>query len=259
MHFIVVPVTIVLTIIGPLVDTLSVEVVSKEFTLVGTTILPGELAFAFLLAHKVLTFISGLVRPGLLSLTVLLVFGPLSFVVGTISMLISTIAVLLVIIPFTSINITVAVNKTSLAVSFIFLPEAFIDRSILGNLLTFAITHVGLGVPLTIKNVTVVKSVLSCLSLNAISRLILISVRSELLKNSFNISSILPFSQILASLLASEASLDLGSSSMLLRLLRAMMFDWLVIDVVVSLQILVVAATVASTHIYKLLFYTISK
>jgi hypothetical protein len=106
------------------------DVVFKEFSIVGRTVGPEELTMAVLLTIAVLSFIASVVRPDLLAVTVLLIFEPVTFVTGTISVMIFSVTMGFIVLPFSVVDITVSVDKSATTICLVGTPISFIQTTV---------------------------------------------------------------------------------------------------------------------------------
>ena len=141
-HFIVQPLTIVLLIVAPEVDSLALNLVHLELSRVNRTIGKSELSIAIFLTFEVLALVYSTIRPRLQSETVLLVILPAAHVLGTISVSVRSVTVSFVIDPVAFINVPIRMVQFASAVCFTLAPLSFIATTIQPFLLALAITHI---------------------------------------------------------------------------------------------------------------------
>ena len=141
-HFIVQPLAIVLLIVAPEVDPLTLNLIHLELSRVNRTISKSELSSAILLAFEVLTLVDGAIRPRFQSESVLLVILPAAHVLGTISVSIRSMTVSFVIDPVALINVSIRMVQLSSTVSFTLAPLSLIAATVQPFLLALAIAHI---------------------------------------------------------------------------------------------------------------------
>jgi hypothetical protein len=156
MHFVSAPFALVLSVVSPCVNSLSVDVVIIKFSDIGRAISPLKGSDTVLLSVLVVTLILGSIWPCLNAVAVLFIFFPVSNIISAVHMFVGTSAMSLIVEPLTEVTVSVSMDKSSLSISLIVFPIALVLTAVFPQLNTFAFTESLLS-PLAVICSTVVK------------------------------------------------------------------------------------------------------
>jgi hypothetical protein len=125
MHFVKLPVTVILATIWPDIAAFFRDYIIPELATVLGPVLPNEGALTMLLATLILSVINCTVDPSLRTVAVLKVHHPISFILRTVSVDKLSLAVSSILLPAAIVITSVSMNKATNAVSLVVEPVAF--------------------------------------------------------------------------------------------------------------------------------------
>ena len=131
MHLVVNPITIILSLIVPLIDAVPMDVVFLEFSNKGRAILPCKNTFSLLQTVFILAFISCTIRPDLYTMTFLLIIESFSFITGFIIMDVSSYSLCFIIDPVALIHISICMDKPPFSIGRIIFSHTLIETPII--------------------------------------------------------------------------------------------------------------------------------
>jgi hypothetical protein len=131
LHHIKMPLTNILTSIGPAIVTFAVNVVVQEFALVYGSIGPPEHALTLLFAVEVVSSVGSLIWPFFVTASRLSIFIPGSLKVDAIFvMIVVPVPVILAIHPLALIYVSIRMDHAALTICYVAMPNALINRAI---------------------------------------------------------------------------------------------------------------------------------
>jgi hypothetical protein len=125
-HFVLSPLAIILSFIGPLIDALAMDVVIHELSFVLRAIDPHEIAHAMFLASLIVSLIPRSIWPKLNAFPMLLVIDPVAFVDRSVEVRVFALAMSLVVNPIPLVDVSVVVDQPTLAVGLVLAPRAIV-------------------------------------------------------------------------------------------------------------------------------------
>ena len=140
MHLVIQPIACVLLLVAPDIDSVALNLVHLELSLVDRSIRKGQLTLSVLLTLEVCSFIYSTVWPGLEAEAMLLVISPATYIFCSVRVRICSSPVRFVVVPISLVNVTVCMVELAFTVCLTNRPLTLVARSVEPLLFALAIS-----------------------------------------------------------------------------------------------------------------------
>lgn len=140
-HLVVQPVPFVLFVVRPNVDTLALDFIHVEFSLIHRSVSKCKFSCSVLFPFRILALVDRTIWPGFKAKSMLFIVLPLSDILCAIRVRIGAFAVCFIVQPISFVNISIGMVQLSMTICFSELPLPFIKRAVWPSLFPHAISE----------------------------------------------------------------------------------------------------------------------